>query len=400
MRDYHVAGTARNRTSIQFDPIELKRQAALEIGLEEFGEDPFGEFFARFIAALNDDGVMTAKGVAITKTEVLSVLRNRLELRDWLAREPSIGMEPIDRPILLMGLPRSGTTFMHHLFDHDPKLRLLRMWETLRPCPPPAIDPVSVVARLEVARRNKEDWQSDVENFDATHLLDPDGPDECTHLISQVFAMVGFLNVMKVSSFFRWLCESADFFKVYQHHKSVLQLLQWKAPHRRWVLKYPNYVLSMKELSNTYPDALFVVSHRDPVRTLASLCDLTHQFRAPRYADNDRVKIGQEMWYFVQKHVDHLLAFRRSDTKTRIHDVDYNGLVSDPVATVRSVYAAMDLELPSPVRERLADWTQRNPKGKRGTHTYRLEEYGLDRDRVEAGFAEYRRAFAIPNEES
>lgn len=385
--------------TLQFDPVKLKRKAAIAYGLEDFGTDPFGEFFDRLIDSLNAESVMTEKGIAITEAEILSLLRNRLELRHWLAREPAIEREVIERPILLMGLPRSGTTFMHHLFDHDPTVRLLRNWETLRPCPPPAVDPDSVRPRREAARRHVGEWNEDVKTFAATHLLDPDGPDECTHLISQAFAMVGFLNIMKVPGFFRWLSDSADFCSVYRHHKSVLQLLQWRAPSRRWVLKYPNHIMSMGQLSKTYPDALFVVSHRDPVKTLASLCDLTYRFRAPRYANNDPAEVGQEMWYFVQKHVDHLLAFRRSDVRARIVDIDYNRLVADPVSVVEAVYVAAALELPAAVRERLTAWTSRNPKGKRGLHRYRLEDFGLDRERVEAGFANYRRAFHIPKEE-
>ena len=170
------------------------------------------------------------------------------------------------------------------------------------------------------------------------------------------------------------------------------------AKPRRWVLKYPNYIMSMGELSDTYPDGLFVVSHRDPVRTLASLCDLTYRFRAPRYSEIDRNEVGQEMLYFVQQHVDHLLNFRVTNTKVRIVDIDYNELVTEPVAVVEAVYAAAEMDLPQSVRGKLADWTQRNPKGKRGIQAYRLEDYGLDRGRVEAGFAAYRRAFNISKE--
>jgi len=382
----------------ELNPDRLKSEAAAAHGLGNYGDDPFAEYFTRLVDALNQDGGLTTEGIAITEAEILGLLRNRLEVRQWLEQQPEIAREYIDRPIFLMGLPRSGTTFLHHLFDHDPRLRLLRTWETLRPCPPPALDPASVTARLEVARKFVGQWQSDVVDFDATHLLDVDGPDECALVLNQVFAQAGFQNYLKVPSFFRWLYESANYKSVYRYHKSVLQLLQFRAPPRRWVVKYPNHLLAMGEIRRVHPGALFVVSHRDPVRTLASLCDLTHQYRSPRYADNDRSGIGREMWEFVQKHVDRLLAFRAGETYTGVVDVDYYRLVDAPVATVEAVYGAMGWEMPEAVRATLADWIQRNPKGKRGAHEYRLEDYGLDADAVEAGFAEYRRVFGIPFE--
>jgi hypothetical protein len=382
---------------VRLDAGRLKLQAAVLFGESDFGDDPFAENFVRFVDALNSDGVLSPDGAAITEAEILGLLRNRLEIAGWLAREPSISDEGIDRPIFLMGLPRSGTTFLHHLFDHDPSLRLLRCWETLRPCPPPGFDPASVAPRLEAARQFVGQWQSDVVGFDATHLLDADGPDECSLILNQIFAQAGFQNYLQVRSHFDWLYDSADFVQVYRYHQSVLQLLQWRAGKRRWVLKFPNHLLAMREIREVHPNAIFVVSHRDPVKTLASLCDLTFQYRAPRYATNDREQIGREMWDFVVKHVDRLPAFRESGA-AGVVDVDYYRLVADPVATVEAIYDAVGMEIPSKVRIQLGEWTAKNPKGKRGVHAYRLEDYGLDFEAVNASFADYRRLYSLPVE--
>lgn len=385
----------------QIDPAQLKLQAAREAGRTEFGEDAYAEFYERFVTALNTEGAaLTPRGVQRASANIGRALRNRLLQQDWLAREPGIADQVIDRPILLMGLPRSGTTFMHHLFDHDPDMRLLRFWETLQTSPPPATDAASVASRIAIAHQIKAQALSDKANFDAMHLLDPEGPDECTNLLDQVFGMVGVLNLYRVPGYFEWLVNEADFRKVYAHHKSVLQHLQWQSPPRRWVMKFPNYILSMTELRATYPDALFVVSHRDPVQTLASLCKLTHVLRSVCYAeaDNSKHQVGQDIWHFVQTHVDRLLAYRGTSGDTRIVDVDYRQLIDSPAEVVQSVYTAAGMAFPESVRAEIADWTAKNPKGKRGVNSYNLEDYGLDRDAVEAGFAEYRRAFDIPLE--
>lgn len=227
----------------------LKQKAATDAGFAEFGDDPFAENFARLVDALNTDGKLSAVGVQLSEEEILRLLRNRLELKSWLTEHPEILDEPIARPIFLMGLPRSGTTFLQNLFDHDDGLRLPRTWETLRPCPPPAAEPDSVAPRIEAADRFLNRWRSDVENFDATHLMDVTGPDECAHVMSMAFTQAGFQNYAQVPRYFDWLLRAADFQAAYRLHKTVLQLLQWRAPTRRWVLKYPNHMLAVDGVS-------------------------------------------------------------------------------------------------------------------------------------------------------
>jgi hypothetical protein len=381
------------------DPQSLKQHVAAELSLPEFGDDPFAENFARLIAALNNDGGQSEEGFALSKSEMLRLLRNRLEVRAWTKRHPEILEEPIARPIFLMGLPRSGTTFLQNLFDHDDGLRLMRTWETLRPCPPPAAEPDSVRLRIDAADRFLNRWRIDVENFDATHLMDVTGPDECAHIMSMAFAQAGFQNYVKVPSYFDWLLAEADFKAAYGLHKTVLQLLQWRAPRRRWVLKYPNHMLAVADIRAVYPDAVCIATHRDPAQTLASLCALTEQYRAARYGANDRHELGREMLHFVTAHINRFLAYRDSAGGDEgIIDVDYYRLVAQPVSTVAGIYERTGMVMPDTVRTRLAAWTAANPKGKRGRHEYGLADYSLDAAAADVVFASYRRRFGVPRE--
>jgi enoyl-CoA hydratase/carnithine racemase len=372
---------------------------AMLAGRERSGEDPFAAHFEAFLASLREDAALTPQGQEATHAEIARLLRNRLEIAQCLAEHPEILHEPIEAPVFLMGLPRSGTTFLHHLFDHDARFRLLRAWETLRPCPPPAVDPASVAERVAQARHFLGGWKADVVNFDAIHLMDPEGPDECSLLLNLAFAQAGFLNYLDVPGYFRWLLAHGDFLATYRFHKSVLQLLQWGAAPRRWVLKYPNHLLAMREIGAVHPRARFVVTHRDPVQALASLCDLTFQYRAPRHARNDKQQIGRQLQEFVRAHIERLMAYaERPDAGRPVIDVDYYRLVEDPLASVAGIYAALDLEMPRTVRDTLSEWVRRNPKGQRGEHRYRLEEFGLDAGSVNESFAAYRKRYAIPLE--
>ena len=381
------------------DPVVLKQQAADAYGLQAFGDDPFAENFEYFLQSLNSEGRLTPAGEAITRAEILGLLRNRLEIADCLAKHPAILAEPIPGPIFLMGLPRSGTTFLQNLFNHDPQLRTPRTWETLNPCPPPGAEPASVAPRIAAASRHLNQWRDNVENFDATHLIDVTGPDECALLLNMAFAQAGFQNYLRVPGFFDWLLDSGDFAAVYGFHKTVLQILQYRDPPRRWVLKYPNHMLAMPQIRALHPGAVFVVTHRDPVQTLASLCALTQAYRGGRTAQQDRAGIGAEMRHFVQRHIDRMLSARDTPGfENGIIDIDYYRLVADPEAVVAGIYGSVGLDMPAGVRAALRRWIAANPKGKRGRHDYRLADYGLESCSLNAGFAQYRSRFAIPLE--
>ena len=244
-------------------------------------------------------------------------------------------------------------------------LRLLRTWEDAAALSAAGGRAGFRVTRIEAADRFlKRMRRRDVPNFDATHLMDVTGPDECAHVMSMAFTQAGFQNYAQVPSYFDWLLRAADFRAAYRLHKTVLQLLQWRAPARRWVLKYPNHMLAIGDIRAVYPDAACVVTHRDPVQTLASLCALTEQYRAARYDTADQPALGREMLHFVKAHIDRFMACR--DTVGGIIDVDYYRLVADPVSTVAEVYDRTGMTMPNTVKDRLGFVDGRQPEGPAG----------------------------------
>lgn len=364
--------------------------------------DPDRAIIARhlghLVASINAQANLSPQGEAITHAQLLGKAIERLEARRWLRDLPGAANESIEAPLFLTGLPRSGTTAFQYLFDRDPRFRLIRTWESSVPHPPPGTDPASVERRKarEADRRGKVPLPK---GFEAIHLMDLDGPEECHGLMERGFVAAGFHNMLDVPDFFDWTLDHADFETAYRLHKQQLQLWQWKQPPRRWALKYPNHVLAMDAIVAVYPDARFVMTHRDPVQVVASIAKLTLMLRAMRTATPpDPHGVGRQMLHFVARHIDRIMAFTDGPEAHRIVHTDYYRMLDDPAGMMADVQSRLGIECPSQVTAAIADWHTANPKGKRGVNVYALDQFGLSADAVAEQFTAYRRRFAIPRE--
>ncbi len=324
---------------------------------------------------------------------------NRLRTDRWIAEHSRIHGEVVDRPLFLTGLPRSGTTYFQYLFNHDPAFRLLKTWETARPAPVVELSPEERAKRLAATDQDREMLRAAIPGVDAMHLSDTDGPDECHRFLTQTLGAIGDHNCQNVPSHYRAILEDFDLERVYEVHKRQLQVLQWNTDNCRWALKYPNHLIAMDDIVAVYPDASFIMTHRDPVQTLASLCKLTAAIRSSRSDHVDPLVVGRQIKQFVQVHFERMLASRRDpDMERRIIDVDYYRLVASPEVVLGEIYEKMNMEIPTTVRDGVAQWRQNNPPGKRGAYSYALEDFGLDPDAVAEEYGAYFEAFDVPRE--
>jgi hypothetical protein len=363
--------------------------------------EPFRSHFELLVDCINSEANLTSEGAAGTQAGLALPLRNRIEVSDWVHRHPEIADEPIDAPLVLTGLPRSGTTYFQYLFDPEPSMRMLRHWEGDRPCPPPAFDPASARRRLEQAQEQFRIDQDDELRSEIAkiHLMDPDGPEECLAIIDQTFANVGHYWTYRVPTYFERCLDTVDLRAVYAHHKLVLQLLQWQAEPKRWVLKWPCHLVALREVLDVYPDASFVVTHRDPVQALASNCSLTALLRRYTAEQPDPHEIGRQMKDMILTYLRRLVAFDEQFGETgRVAHVDYASVVDDPEMVMTGVFEQLGLELTPTVRDSIGAWRRDNPPGKRGTHDYALDDYGLDAREVADEYAFYIDRFGVPAE--
>jgi len=384
----------------RLDKTEIETAAAAMAGVDpSFAAGEFEHNLRVAVDSTNNEAVLNAAGHDAVREELLFGLATRLEADRWIRDFPEVLDEKIDRPLFLTGLPRSGTTYCQYLFDNDPSLRLLRTWETLRPAPAPVLTEEERAKRMGLADQDGEKMRKAIPGFDAMHLNDTDGPDECHKFLALTMAAIGVQNCQNVPGHYRAILEDFDLDAVYRVHKRQLQLLQWQAPRRRWALKYPNHLIAMDSIVHNYPDATFVMTHRDPVQTMASLCKLTMNIRSSRSDVVDPLLIGQQIKEFVRVHFERMIASRRDPSMdARVIDVDYYRLVDAPEVVMAEIYEKLGEPIPPTVRDAVASWKAANPPGKRGSHVYSLDMFGLNPDEVAEEYALYFQTFDVRRE--
>jgi hypothetical protein len=338
-------------------------------------------------------------GEAAVQQGLVGRMVDRLEGLRWLRDFPEIGEEMIREPVFLTGLPRSGTTYFQYLFDRDHRFRLIRTWEGIMPNPPPCHDPESVTRRKAIEAEIKASMRPDIEGFDALHLMDLDGPEECHIFLEQSWSAAGFFNLYDVPDYFNFLMDGLDLAAGYRVHKRQLQLLQWKCPQPRWAVKYPNHVIAMDSILQVHPEARFVMTHRDPVQTLASIAKMTFTLRSARQGEPvDPHRVGRQMLNFIRRHIDRIMDFASGPDADKVSHVDYYRLVADPAALVPEIHQGLGIDTPDDVRESIAGWRSANPKDARGKNEYTLEQFGIRADEAADLFSDYTRHFNIPRE--
>jgi hypothetical protein len=372
----------------------LTDQASEDTGLDHWGGDSYRDGLDRLVHALDTEAGLNPLGELALEEQILANLRNRLRVTAWVEQHPELLDEPVERPIIVLGLPRTGTTLLHELFHRDPANRSLMRWEALDSVPPPDAAHFADDPRVDTARAADEAMDALNPQFRAIHYEAPDGPTECVAVLSQDFRSLLWSVVANVPSYTRWLLET-DPTPAYDYHRRVLQLLQSCAPGR-WALKTPHHALFLDAVVEHYPDARLVMTHRDPVTVVASLCSLAGTLGAT-FSDIDHADDHVRTWTAVgQTLVERVMDFRDRRGDDHFVDVAYDDLVADPLASVVRILGHFDEVLSEPAAASMRAYLADDPHRQMGRHRYSPHGAGLDRDDIGQRFARYADRFAIP----
>jgi hypothetical protein len=385
---------------ISLDPDALLAEAQRNTGLSDFGGDGFQQGLRTFVRAVDEEAQLHFVGRALTRGDVLNLLENRLRIADWRKRHPEIDAVRIEKPLFIMGLPRTGTSILHELLSQDPAHRVPLHWEVRYPCPPPESATFDSDSRIERAHREIRLWTEIVPEYDTMHELGGALPVECIFLTQHEFLSEQLAGTHQVPSYAAWLAQ-ADQLPAYVFHKRMLQLLSWRCPRERWVLKAPSHLTALDALIAVYPDARIVWTHRDPLQVMGSVASILF---ATAWVRSDEVDGDKVLSWFDGATCAALLdaATKLRDSgvvpASQCADLHYRDLVRDPIGSLRGLYERFELPFTREAESRMRAYIAAKPKEKHGAHRYDFEATGADRAAERRRFAAYQERFGVPSE--
>lgn len=358
-------------------------------GFSDFGDPSFREPLELLLESLRNEAMLTPFGRESAIDLLTSKLQARLRVVGAHARHPQIRAGRIESPIFIVGLPRTGSTLVHHLFGVDDRVRVPRRWELLRPWPAPETATYLTDFRIEAANRELMPSYERRPHLRAMRPTRGDFPEECTHILTAHFLGGLFSTLFDVPTFQHAIMRG-DLRAAYRFHKMFLQLLQWRCPATPWVLKYPMHLGHLDDLVRIYPDARIIWLHRDPVEVITSathLVSIAHRAHCEcERSATTALRLTEEWSYRTRTAMEQ--RARIEDSHGPWHDVWYDELIADPLSCMAEIYAWAGLVLPYGTLFRMRDYVVRPPYP-RGGYTHDRERLGVNAERVEHEFADY-----------
>lgn len=366
----------------------LRAAAERSTGLSDWGDPNFFEGVGILISSLKNEANLNAKGEMSLIERLYLTFRQRLMLIEDRKRWPAIAEVKIERPIIVTGNGRSGTTLLHNLLALAPGCRGVKFWEILRPSPPPEAATYATDPRIEEIDRMLADQGFKAPSTQAKHAFGADRMEECSAVLE--LAGVGgywgaFANVPSYTAY----RENTDFHAPYRLHRMVLQQLSWRGAQGRMVLKAAEHMFHLPELLDTYPDATIVFIHRDPARSIASLISIVAQMRG-LYSDKVDIEAVKASRFGYFDIMNRLRSIRAAlDRPGRFFDVHFRSVDRDPVGTIRQLYGQIGMPFTDEYRQRIEAYMAENPRHRHGEHKYSLEDFGLSFADIDRAFGPY-----------
>ncbi len=377
---------------------ELLAEASARHGLSDFGDDDFQEPYRLFVRALDREAQLHTLGRLLARSDLVNWLENRLLLTDWRKRQPEIAAAPIDAPIFITGLPRTGTSILHELLAQDPALRAPLHFEVRHPCPPLLAG--SDDDRIERAERQVQLWNQIVPEYRTMHELGARLPVECIQITAHSFRSEELMGRHQVPSYAAWYA-GCDLEPAYRFHRQLLQHLGWRRSPRRWVLKAPSHLPALRTLFAVYPDARVVLTHRDPLKILPSVASILY---STAYVRSDAVDPKAMLGWFTGETcrglLDGMSAFRNSGAVSphQLYDLRYAELVARPIETIAALYDHFGLRLSAEAEACMRAYLAAKPKGKHGVHRYDFAATGFAYDAERERFRAYQQQYGVASE--
>jgi hypothetical protein len=375
---------------LELTPAALLAAATERTGLTDWGDPSFRERLDVLCGSLRDETGLSDVGIAMAFEQLVGHLVNRLRLEALITARPEIEDVVIDRPIIICGLPRTGTTHLHNLIAADPAIRYLPYWESLEPFPGP--DEPDDQANRDRCAVGLDLIDASMPEFKRMHEMTVDHAHEEIQLLANDISGMLFDTTYYLPSFAEYY-KAHDQGPSYAYLKRSLQALQWLRGGSRWLLKSPQHLEQFPTLLATFPDATFVVTHRDPVEVMQSMTTMVSYAARMAAARPDPAAIARQWLYRGGDLLDSCVRDREVLPASQSIDVRFEDFMADEESTVAAIYELAGQPYDEAARSAMAAFRAEHPRGRHGGVTYHPEDVGLDVTELAERFRAYRERF-------
>ena len=377
-------------------PIEAERVMKLAertTGLGDWGDGGFRQRLDATVAGLNEARLNTT-GLLGARYVLNWHLGNRLRIIDFAKRHPELDEVDIERPVVITGFFRTGTTFLHNVLAADPNNRVAKAWELSYPLGRLG-DPLGDVAwRRAQAKFTFGFNQAAIPDQGVAHHVTADSYEECFFLLENDMAVltfwVGFAAFEYANAMLDW-----DMKEPYEFHKLQLKILNAQRSAKRWVLKCPWHIWNMDALMAVYPDAQIIFTHRDIAKALASHCSLSAKMGSKLKRSLDLDELGRFWLDYAKIGLDRAMEARKTIPESQLYDVRLRDMMASPMTVLEDIYSHFDLEFTEETARALEERIAEKPTSQEGEHEYSIEEFGLTNEQVRETLQSYNARFGV-----
>jgi hypothetical protein len=377
-------------------PIEAERvmkMAERTTGLSDWGEGGLKQRLQATVDGLNEANLNTT-GLFGARYVLNWHLGNKLRIIDFAKRHPELDDIDIERPVVITGFFRTGTTFLHNVLAADPNNRVAQAWELSYPLGRLG-DPLGDVAwRRAQAKFTFGFNQAAIPDQGVAHHVTPDSYEEDFFLLENDMALltfwIGFAAYEYAHDMLDW-----DMTEPYEFHKLQLKILNAQKSAKRWVLKCPWHIWNMDALMTVYPDAQIIFTHRDITKALASHCSLSAKMASKLKRSLDVKELGSFWLEYARIGLDRAMKSREKIPESQLYDVRLKDMMASPMTVLRDIYSHFDLEFTEETAGVLEARIAEKPTSQEGEHEYSIEEFGLTNEQVRHTLKAYNERFGV-----
>ncbi len=374
---------------------QLLDRAKRQTGLDDFGCPGFREGLHVLVNALEREARLNETGRMAMDAQITDLLSSRLQVEDWYRRHPEIEEQQIEAPVIGLGLPRTGSSALACMLGADPAYRSLRNWEGMWPCPPPDPAHYDTDPRIAKAQAAMDIRAKRFPRMTAMLPSTATSPTECQLFMGYDFKSQLFQAFADMPSYVEWLVHKADLVPTYAYVKRVLKLLQWRWPKMSWRLKNPSHSMFIVALDKVFPDARFVMTHRDVMNVIPSVADVYLELRKAFSDDVDLRAIGAGTSDFWALAMQRMIAFRDAGAQSRFFDIYFAPFQKDPYPSIEALYAFLGTTLSDEARAGMETWRRSGPPADRAYTRTDPTAFGLNLDALRERFRFYSKRFGV-----